>query len=319
MSAALGLSERQLAMRSEGIGASEVGAVVGIVPGAVDVWLRKTGQAEPFVGNSLTEFGHRIERVMGEAWMERHGAEGVRIYTPGTLRHPLHSWAMASPDRVVARPGQGRPARADWLSLLEIKTVFWSGGDYGDEGTDQVPEKHLLQVAWQLAVTGLKSATLVALVSGDYREYPIARDLELEEMLLEQAGAWWQRHVVGGEPPPPDGSEAFAGYLRRRYPADMLPPLPATPELAELVGKVRDVKARLKAVESEEATLTAALKAAIGEAAGLDGLARWKRNKGSARTDWEAVAKAAGAPDELVQKFTSSHPGARVLRLSKEK
>jgi geranyl-CoA carboxylase beta subunit len=61
------------------------------------------------------------------------------------------------------------------------------------------------------------------------------------------------------------------------------------------------------------------VKAAIGEAAGIDGLASWKRNKGSARTDWEAVAKAAGAPEELVQKFTSTHPGARVLRLSKEK
>ncbi len=321
----LGLSDKQQALRQQGIGASEVAAVVGLAPGAIDVWQRKVGLAEPFEGSSLTEFGHRVERVIGEAWSERH--PGVRIYTPGTLRHPKHEWALASPDRVVAPVGLGRPARETWQSLLEIKTVFFSGNDYGEEGTDQVPEKHLVQVAWQLAVTGLQNATLVALVNGDYREYPIARDLELEEMLLSQAGAWWQRHVVEGEAPPSDGSEAYAGYLRRRYPADMLPPIELTPELDDLVAKVKDAKARLKAVEAEESALTAQLKASIGEAAGILGACTWKANKGSLKTDYEGLVeelfRRLSLPeadrDAIVRPFVTTKPGARVLRFTKEK
>jgi len=134
----LGLSEKQQAKRTQGIGASEVAAVLGLVPGAIDVYARKVGEAEPWEGNSLTEFGQRIERVIGEAYLDRHAQEGIRIYTPGTLVHHKHSWAFASPDRIVAPAGAGRPPREAWLRVLEIKTVFFSSAEYGD-GADEVP------------------------------------------------------------------------------------------------------------------------------------------------------------------------------------
>jgi predicted sulfurtransferase len=82
---ALGLSEKQQAMRATGVGASEVWDVL---QGGITTYARKVGEAEPFEGNSLTEFGHRIERTIAEAWADRH--PGVRIYTPGTLRHREH-------------------------------------------------------------------------------------------------------------------------------------------------------------------------------------------------------------------------------------
>src|SRR5512138_3210108 len=97
--AQLGLSEKQQDMRKTGVGASEVAAVVGLHHKfrPIDVWLAKQPDAEPFEGNSYTEFGHRIERVLGEAYQERH--PDIRIYTPGTLRHPKFDFALASPDR----------------------------------------------------------------------------------------------------------------------------------------------------------------------------------------------------------------------------
>lgn len=313
----LGLSEKQRAIRSTGIGASEVAAVVGLVPGAIDVWARKVGVAqaddEP---STLSEFGHRIERVIGEAWADRH--PGRAIFTPGTLRHPTRAWALASPDRVVVPVG--RRARETWEQLLEIKVAFFSGRDYGDAGTDEVPEKHLVQVAWQLMVTGLERATLVALVNGDYREFPIVRDPELEGMLVEQVGRWWRDHVEARVPPPVDGSDAYAAYLRRRYPADHQPPLDPTPELEQLVGRLREARAALKAAESDETAAANALKAALGDAAGVAGLCTWRANRPSQRTDWEALAVELGAeiPAELIVKHTTTKPGARVLRLTKE-
>jgi hypothetical protein len=310
---ALGLSEKQQLLRQQGIGASEV---FDVINGGITTYARKVGEADRFEGNSLTEFGHRIERVIGEAWAERH--QGVRIYTPGTLRHSQHDWALASPDRVVAPVGVGRPARQDWKSLLEIKTVFFSGSEYG-EGADEIPEKHLVQVQWQLEVVGLEEATLVALVNGDYREYPIRRDREVGEMLLEVVGHFWRENVLARVSPEVNGSEAYTAYLKRRHPREIGPLLPATPELRDLVAIVKESKARLKRAEEAEATVLNLLRARLGDAAGVEGLCAWKANKDSEKTDWEAVALEAGAPSEIIAKHTSTKPGARVLRLSKEK
>ena len=310
---AIGLSEKQQLLRLSGVGASEV---FDVLQGGIVTYARKVGEAEAFEGNSLTEFGHRIERVIGEAWTERH--PGLRIYTPGTLRHPEHEWALASPDRVVASPGQGRPAREDWLSLLEIKTVFFAGNEFG-EGADEVPEKYLVQVQWQQEVCGIEDATLVALVNGDYREYPIHRDRELGAMLLDQVGRFWHERVLARRPPEVDGSVAYADYLRRRHPRDAAPPLPATPELADLVAKIRAAKAATKAAEEAEQLFTNRLRAALGDAAGVEGLCTYRTNKDSTKVDWEAVALAAGASPELVAQHTTTRAGARVLRLSKEK
>lgn len=318
-SPALGLSSRDIHARASGIGASEVAPVLGIVPGAIDVYARKVGEAPDQESSDLMEFGHRIEDVIGDAYVARH--QGVRIYKPGTLRHPRHDWALATPDRVVAPPGVGRPAREAWLDLLEIKTVFFSGAEYGEAGTGQIPEKHLVQVAWQMAVADMPSATLVALVNGSYREYPVKRDPELEGLLLQAVEKFWVDHVLARVPPPIDGSDAYEAYLRRRHPADVAPPLLRTPEAEEVVARLKEAREAKVQAEKLEAEAKQQLLAIIGDAAGIQGLCTYKANRPSDRTDWEAVARELNAPLEVVARHTTTKPGARVLRLttSKEK
>ncbi len=330
--AALGLTDKQIDIRKTGIGASEAPDIV--LAGGITTYARKVGDADPFEGNSLTEFGHRVERVIGEAWTERH--PGVRIYTPGTLRHPEHSWALASPDRVVAPAGLGRPARDTWEQLLEIKTVFFSGSDFG-EGIDEIPDRHLVQVQWQLEVVGLEEATLVALVNGDYREYPVHRDREMGALLLAEVGRFWHENVLARVPPPVNGSDAYTAFLRRRHPRDTIPAIPETPELREIVDRLRAAKEALKQAEAFEAEAANELRAIVGDAAGVEGLCTYRANKDSQKTDWEAMARSLYATlakamphaptddqelrafDEILSEFTTTKPGARVLRLSKEK
>ena len=317
MTATLGLSSRDQAARATGIGASEVAPVLGIVPGAIDVYARKVGEAPDFEGNDMTEFGHRIEDVIGDGYVARH--PGIRIYKPGTLRHRQHEWALATPDRVVAPPGLGRPAREDWRDLLEIKTVFFSGGDYGEAGTGEIPEKHLVQVAWQMAVADMPHATLVALVNGSYREYPVKRDPELEGLLLQAVEKFWVDHVLARVPPPIDGSDAYEAYLRRRHPKDVSPAIPATPEAEEVVRWLREAKEAKAQAEQMEADAKQQLLALIGDAAGVEGLCSFKANKDSTKIDWEGIAKVLTPDPGLIAQFTTTKPGARVLRLSKEK
>src|SRR3990170_2902625 len=162
----LGLSERQKATRLTGIGASEIAAVAGLHPTIrpIDIYAQKVGEAEPFEGNQFTEWGHRIEGVVAEAWRERHPEHS--IFTPGTLRHrdERFPFALASPDRVVVP--LGRRAREVWQGLLEIKNVsIYRADDFG-EGGDEIPEHMLLQVQWQLEITDLEEATLVPLIGG---------------------------------------------------------------------------------------------------------------------------------------------------------
>lgn len=296
--AQLGLSEKQQDMRKTGVGASEVAAICGLHPTKkpIDVWLSKQPDAEPWEGNSFTEFGTRIERVLFEAYSDRHPA--IRVYTPGTIRHPKHSFALATPDRVSAPPGQGRPAREDWIEYLEGKTVFFARGEYG-ESADEVPYRHIAQVQWGMECCDMEKATLVALVSGDYREYPLVRDREVAGLLLQSVERFWVDYVLKGVPPPIDGSEGWKGYLKKMHPEVKSPPIPATPEMEQIVARLAAAKKATQEAQAAEESLKQQVVSLIGDAEGIEGLCTYRLQKGST--------------------FTVTKEASRVLRLAKEK
>lgn len=293
------LTERQQAVRATGIGASEIAAVAGLHPTKrpIDVYAEKVGEVPPFEGNEDTRWGQRLERVVAEAWLEEH--PGKSIFTPGTLRHREHAFAVASPDRIVVP--EGRRARDTWEQALEIKNVaLYRAEGFGEEGTDEVPEHMLVQVQWQLEVADLPRGVLVPLIGGNrMRQYPIERDRELGAMLLEVAGRFWADHIEPRVPPRVDGSRSYATFLRKRFPAVTGPMLPPTPELEELVGLVREAKRAAKAAAAVEAEAANRLRATIGEAEGIEGLCTLRLQQGSTYT-------------------VTREPG-RVLRLAKEK
>jgi len=320
------LSDRQQALRATGLGASEVPTALGLNPfmAAAELAAVKRGEMEPSVAGEAAAWGQRFERPIADEWIARRRAEGHAwaIFTPGTLRHPTCPVLLASPDRIVVP--DGRRARSEWVKGLEIKNLsFFRGHEFGDEA-DAIPEHILVQVQVQLEVTGLDASGLGAVLGGQrYIERDILRDREMGRMLVEFATKWWADHVVQGLPVPVDGSEASTTYLRRRYPVDSLPPMPATQEAAELVAAVRAAKAALKAAEATETEATNRLRALLGPAAGVEGLCTYRANKPSNKVDWEEVARfvAVGEPDLLktaTDRFTTTKPGARVLRLSKE-
>ena len=235
---------------------------------------------------------------------------------------------------MVAPAGLGRPARDTWEQLLEIKTVFFSGSDFG-EGIDEIPDRHLVQVQWQLEVVGLEEATLVALVNGDYREYPVHRDREMGALLLAEVGRFWHENVLARVPPPVNGSDAYTAFLRRRHPRDTIPAIPETPELREIVDRLRAAKEALKQAEAFEAEAANELRAIVGDAAGVEGLCKYPREQGfredpggdgrlARRHARQGHASrphrrpGASAFDEILSEFTTTEPGARVLQALEE-
>ncbi len=307
------LTPEQQAIRLTGIGASEIGAVAGLDPyrKPIDVFATKLGLVPPFEGNRFTRWGQRLEAAIADAYAEE---QDVYLSSPGTLRHPKRAIMLATPDRLV-HPVDNGYASGPATRVLQIKTASVRQEAYWGDGPDEVPDQYLAQVAWEMAVTDLPEADLAVLIGGnDDRLYRIPRDLELEGQLIEIGERFWRDHIVTQVPPPVDGTEQYSEYLKRRFPRDDRPLLPATDEALALLRTLCDQRtAREVAVYAEIATMNQ-LRAMIGDTAGIEDVATWRQARPSTVTDWEAVAVNGVAKSKfkkLFKQFTKEKPGSR--------
>lgn len=292
-----------LAKRRTGISGTDVSAILGINPWAspLDVWLDKRGQAEPRVESMAMKLGNLLEPVVATLYADETGAE---LVDPGFLRHSSRDWHIGTPDRITVDG-----------TLIEIKTAR-SGNDWGEPGTDQIPRHYLTQVAWYLALTELQVAHVAVLVgASDFRRYVVQRDLELEGVLVERCEAFWKGNVLEGQMPAVDGSESAARYIASRFPRNVEPLRPATEDEIALARRLAAARAATAAAEREQAEAENLLKAAIGDAEGLDlgalGKITWKASKGRESVDWKALAAEANIPAELIARHTKTGEASR--------
>jgi predicted phage-related endonuclease len=169
-----------------------------------------------------------------------------------------------------------------------------------------------------MAVAGLPRADLAVLIAGeDFRIYHFERDEELEGHLFTLAERFWVDCVEAQRAPVLDGSEAARRWLHARYPQERAPLRHAGPEGERWANRLREASARAEAAQAEAEEARNHLKALIADAEGMAGrfgTVRWTRSRASTRTDWEAVARAAGASPELIASHTTVVPGPRVFR-----
>lgn len=193
---AMNESERTdwLLTRKTGIGSSDASAVLGLSPWstALSVYLDKTGQAPPKEMSQAMRWGLALEPAIAEAYRQETG----RLATApakALARHPKRDWQIASIDR-----------EAD-DRIVELKTAGARQADeWGEPGTDEVPEYYLVQVQHQMAVTGHLLADIAVLIGGqDFRVYHLERSEPIIDRLTEIEAAFWDR-VQRRDPPPPD-------------------------------------------------------------------------------------------------------------------
>lgn len=225
--------------------------------------------------------------------------------------HPTVPLVIATPDGIST--GEGTPDL-----ILEVKCPSWrTGHHWGEPGTDQVPEYYLPQLMWEMAVTGLKAAHMVAYLGEKPLIYDVPFDVELFEALVDVAQQFWNDHVATGLPPPVDASESYAAYLASRFPRGASPLLSATSEMTSWVEKLRRAREIKAAAEQEEAEAINHLKAAIGDHEGIEGAwgrITWRNNKDTLTTNWRQVAEACKPDETVVKAHTITKPGPRVFR-----
>lgn len=320
-----------LAERRSGLGGSDIAAALGLSPYKTPyaLWLEKTGR------DTLTEpdedarermhFGVLLEDVVAREFASRTGQAVQRINSQ--LVHPLHTWARANIDRAIVAPG----TRARWddkagrvlgaSGVLECKTAHamaFRSAEWGEAGTDQVPQHYYLQCLWYMGLAQLAESRVACLFGGQrFAIYELHFDADLFERVLNEAGEWWRRHVVADTPPPTvTEDETRQRWPRHRDGAARI----VGADVAQAVAELAELKRRSAELADAEQALRDRIAAAFEDSESITHagrtLATWKANRDSRRTDWEAVAALLAPPPELIALHTTTKPGARVLRLN---
>ncbi|HEY9535902.1 MAG TPA: YqaJ viral recombinase family protein [Mucilaginibacter sp.] len=273
------LSEAQIAARAQGIGASEAVILFPEIPNSYStpyqLWMQKTGKLDSnFEMNDFQWWGHELEPAIAKRYEYETGE--TLEYRPDTVIHPKLPFMLCHPDRYVF--GQRK--------LVEIKTANFSGDEWGESGTDQIPPAYLLQVQHQLACTGYDEADLIVFFLNfrETRIYPIKRDHFLVEAIENRITSFWNNNVLADVAPELTALSDFKLAFKKN--SDLF--IEATPEIAECINQLRDIRERMKIEEEIEETILMKICTFLGDAPGLmqDGknLATWKFDKNGKRT-----------------------------------
>jgi putative phage-type endonuclease len=306
--------EWKLARRG-GIGGSDVAAILGLSPwkSGMDVWLEKKGLAEEKNDpdrDFLLDLGQQLEPVIARLY-ERQTESKLTLPFPMLWAHKSYPFLMGTPDRFVEGAARG----------VELKSESQFSDQFGDAGTDQVPWHYLLQCAHYMAVLDYDVWDVAVLHAGTrFGIYTLRRDRELEQTIIQQLCEWWERYIVKDTPPDVDSSGAWKVYLRKKFPANLLPVKEADAETLLLVELFRLARERAEFYGDTAEETENRLKLLIGEHEGLVGpfgKITWKKSKDSAVVDWETAFRAisemipADVASNALKACTTVRPGAR--------
>ena len=291
-------SPEWLELRRQGLGASDMAAVMGVSPYKTpyQLWAEKTGMTpEQKVGDAARR-GVILEDAVGQYYEQERGVKLRK--SNGIVRLKKHPRIMASLDRTIVGETKG---------IVEIKTSAsprWSMWP--------VPPEVMIQVHVQMGIVGAKWCDVVALLGGlVFKIERVQFDAELWAEI--QRAAMLFLEAVDSKTPPqlealdaqafaiatPQGSQEFAE---------------ATPDLERVYAQLRETNTELHFIEQKKGSLEIIIKEAIGEKAGLAGngwTVYWKQARPSEVTDWKMVAQASGALQSVITTYTDVKPGSR--------
>lgn len=179
--------------RKNYLGGTDLGAIAGLNPyrTALDVYLDKTSDDIACETSPAMRWGNLLEDTIAKEYAEVTG-QTIEI-EPNTIYHPSMKFLGANIDRWVG----------DKEYVLECKTAgFTRGKEWGEEGTDQIPESYLVQVAYYAAICAVPKVDIAVLIGGqDFRIYTYERSKELEDKLIKIACNFWDNHIEKRIPP----------------------------------------------------------------------------------------------------------------------
>lgn len=190
------ITNKQEADRSRGIGSSDVPTILGLNPWqtAYDLWLHKTERIEPQEENAAMHLGTMLEEPVLRLAADRLGQRVVR---PSSTFVGCQPYCRANIDGMIGVAKRGSP-------IVEAKTTG-RGDEWGEDGSDEVPERVRAQVMFQMACASSDVAHVATLI-GDYglhfKMFRVNWDADYGAYIMERVAAFWERHVLRGIAPP---------------------------------------------------------------------------------------------------------------------
>lgn len=161
-----GLSEEDwLGYRRQGIGGSDVAAIMGVSPFATlrDLYNDKCGNPDVIQTEDnwvAKEVGHRLEDLVAKIFAYK---TGYKVFAVRKLfRHPFHSFMQANVDFFVELPDGS-------IAILECKTTNYNSKEKWNDGA--VPVNYEWQCRHYMAVMNLSCAYIACLYGNNENEF----------------------------------------------------------------------------------------------------------------------------------------------------
>ena len=284
--------------RSKYIGGSDIGAILGLskFKTPMQVWMEKTGKPVGQMDSLPLRFGSFAEAFVANEYSKATGSE--LVHDESTYIHPKYSYMSAHIDRFVLGNSPPMPPN----KILECKTANpFTRGAWGEPGTDQVPMSYLCQCIWYMAITQIDHADLAVLFgNSEFAIYPIARDLELEDLVISKAEHFWQEHVLKDCPPPPLSEQDCQNLFAK---ADPTKSIEANPKIIELIRELGQLQNQSDTCEQRISTIKQHIMVHMQEAETLSCkgqvVATWRAPKPSSHLDTKRLS--ADHPDLVAQ------------------
>ncbi len=240
-----GNQSQWLAMRQNGIGASEAAQALGLEPSPLEIYNRKRG-LEPFRSPTIPQrVGLALENLILRMYEEETGRVVNDTQILGSS--VAHPFILATLD--------GMDNEGD---IVECKSITPRRlRELGDQDLEQIPDGWNCQVQQQMYVAEKDRATVAVLIGNeDFRLYPVRRNETLIKMIVEAEVELWDR--IQSRRPPRAMEDDEYGTVIRAYqdftPAEALEPIMERMvrqayqlgKIGSAIDKARDsVKARI--------------------------------------------------------------------------
>lgn len=304
-----------LEKRKHYITGTDAGKLIGISPygGKFAVWLDKTGRAAPVVETPAMKAGKKFESAILQMYAEEMDCK---------LEH-VDGYQLITCDKFPRLGASLDGWNHDLQVPVDAKNIKWKNEKWGDAWTDQFPEYYKAQLQVQMMVTGATFAHLAVMFSGqDFFIYSMEYDEKMAQKILDASDEFWH-YVENDQMPEADGSDEATEYIKSEFAmGDAAAVKEPTEEILEALKGLQKAKLDEKDAQNRKTEFENRIKLFMGDATAIKGVCTWNNNKDSVKTDWEQVASVAlasmSAEDQkkLVASYTTTKPGARVLRIT---
>ena len=250
-------NEEWLKWRKKGLGGSDIAAILGISKwsSAIDIWLQKTNQKfDETIENEAMTWGKILEPVIREQFKQRTGKKVVEVHS--ILQNEEYRFMLADLDGLT-EDENGAPAILEIKCVSEYKRSEWDN--------DQIPYYYMTQVMHYLAVTGLDTAYVVALIGCNsmiIRE--VKADQEMIAMLVACEKNCWDK-VVNCVRPEADASDACKELLDSLYRGGVSEQIVLPEEAIEFVDLYLEASADEDSAKAKKQLASNRLKEIMGD------------------------------------------------------